>query len=113
MSRKGKIKKMIRKAFKMSVKKDAYEEYKYRHDELWPEMAEMLREHGASNYTIFLDEETGFLFGYVEVLDQDMWNKIPETEICKKWWKYMKDIMPSNPDNSPISIELREVFHLA
>lgn len=104
---------MVRRAFKMSVNKDSYDEYKKRHDELWPEMTELLRKHGSSNYSIFLDEETGCLFGYVEILDVEMWNKISETEICKKWWSYMRDIMPSNPDNSPISLELKEVFHLS
>jgi len=64
------------------------------------------------NYSIFLDEKTNQLFGYVEIEDQEKWNRIAETQICRKWWKFMKDIMPSNPDNSPKSKELKQVFHI-
>jgi len=103
---------MIRKAFLMAMNPDQHEEYEKRHSPIWPELEETIRSHGARNYSIFLDEETSQLFGYVEIEDEARWNAIAETEICKKWWKYMKDIMPSNPDNSPKSKELREVFHM-
>ena len=62
--------------------------------------------------SIFLDDESGMLFGYVEIEDEDQWNAIANTAICRKWWAYMKDIMPSNPDDSPVSVELRRVFHI-
>ena len=104
---------MIRKAFLMSVNPDKHEEYEKRHTPIWKELEDTLKSHGAHNYSIFLDTETHQLFGYVEIEDEVKWNKIAETDVCKKWWKYMGDIMPSNPDNSPISKELKEVFHLS
>ncbi|MDR3412554.1 MAG: L-rhamnose mutarotase [Formivibrio sp.] len=104
---------MIRKAFLMSVHPDQHEEYQRRHDEIWPELAKTLKAHGASNYNIFLSKETSQLFAYVEIENEARWNSIAQTDICRKWWDYMQDIMPSNPDNSPISKELRSVFHLA
>lgn len=104
---------MIRKAFLMSVNPDQHAEYQRRHDEIWPELAATLTQHGASNYNIFLCEQTSQLFAYVEIEDEARWNAVAKTEICQRWWQYMKDIMPSNPDNSPISQELKPVFYLA
>lgn len=104
---------MIRKAFLMSVNPDQHAEYQRRHDEIWPELAATLTQHGASNYNIFLCEQTNQLFAYVEIEDEARWNAVAKTEVCQRWWQYMKDIMPSNPDNSPISQELKPVFYLA
>ncbi len=104
---------MIRKAFIMSVNAGSEEEYERRHNPIWPELEQTLKEHGAHNYTIFLDAETRQLFGVVEVEDEQRWNAIAQTPICRKWWAHMQEIMPSNPDHSPIARELREVFHLA
>ena len=87
-------------------------EYEKRHNELWQEMKDMIHEYGGKNYTIFLDKETNTLFGYIEIEDEELWNKTAETEICKKWWKFMADIMETNSDNSPVTFDLREVFHL-
>ena len=103
---------MIRKAFKMTVYPDRMDEYADRHDPIWPELAATLRQHGATNYSIFLDVETRTLFGYVEVRDEDLWTDLKDSEVCQKWWAYMKDVMETNPDNSPVSTDLREVFHL-
>lgn len=103
---------MIRKGSIMKLFNGFEDEYKKRHDEIWPEMVEMLHKYGAKNYSIFLDSNTNNLFAYVEVEDEELWSKTAETEICKKWWAYMKDIMEANPDNSPVSTELKEVFHL-
>ncbi len=103
---------MIRKAFVMSVEAGREEEYERRHRPIWPELEQVLREHGVHNYSIFLHEETRQLFGYAEIEDEAKWAAIAQTAICQKWWKYMKEIMPSNPDNSPIAHPLREVFHL-
>ena len=103
---------MIRKAFLMSVNAGSEEEYERRHRPIWPELEQTLKEHGAHSYTIFLDASTRQLFGYVEIEDEERWNAIANTPICRKWWAHMKEIMPSNPDNSPIARELREVFHI-
>jgi L-rhamnose mutarotase len=103
---------MIRKATIMFVNHDSFDEYKHRHDELWPEMATELKAHGAHNYSIFLDKETGKLFAYVEIEDEALWERMAETDICKKWWVYMEPLMKTNADHSPVSINLDEVFYL-
>lgn len=103
---------MIRKAFVMSVHPDKVDEYTQRHQPIWAELAAALKSHGAHNYSIFHHPETHRLFGYVEIEDEERWAKIADTEICQKWWAHMGDIMPSNPDNSPVATALNEVFHL-
>ena len=72
----------------------------------------LITAHGARNYSIFLDPATRQLFGYVEIESEARWNAVAQTEVCRRWWKHMRDLMPSNPDNSPVSTELTEVFHL-
>ena len=103
---------MIRKAFVMSVDPKFHGEYEKRHRPIWPELEATLKEHGAHNYSIHLDAETHTLFAYVEIEDENRWAAIAETEVCQRWWAYMKDIMPSAPDGRPIARDLREVFHL-
>ncbi|MGC9326679.1 MAG: L-rhamnose mutarotase [Candidatus Hinthialibacter sp.] len=103
---------MIRKSFVMQVNPDQHAEYEKRHNPIWPELKEVLKAHGAHNYSIFLDPETHLLFAYVEVEDEDRWDAIAQTDVCQKWWAYMREVMPSNPDNSPVSKPLKEVFHL-
>ena len=104
---------MIRKAFVMSVHAGAEAEYARRHQPIWDDLAAVLRAHGSHNYSIFLDPATRQLFGYVEIESEARWAAVAATEVCQRWWKFMGDIMPSNPDHSPVSRELREVFHLA
>jgi L-rhamnose mutarotase len=103
---------MIRKAFRMRVHPGSEKEYEVRHNPIWPELEQVLREHGVRNYSIFLDPEDRSLFAYAEIEDQVLWERIAETEICRRWWHHMREIMPSNPDDSPASSPLREVFHL-
>lgn len=103
---------MLRKAFKMKLYSGYKEEYKNRHNNLWDDMKSELYNHGVKSYSIFFDEDTNILFGYLEIENELLWNKMAETEVCRKWWKYMSDIMETNDDNSPISFDLEEVFHL-
>ncbi len=103
---------MIRKAFVMRVHAGQEAEYERRHRPIWDELAAVLRAHGAHNYSIFLHPETRQLFAYVEIEDEARWNAIAQTPICQKWWKHMGDLMPSNPDASPVAQGLKEVFHL-
>lgn len=103
---------MIRKAFVMSVNAGQEEEYERRHRPIWKELEDILKAQGVHNYSIFLDPSTRQLFGYVEIESVARWESIAKTASCRKWWAYMKDIMPSHPDNSPVSRELREVFHI-
>lgn len=103
---------MIRKAFVMTLHPGQEAEYERRHNPIWPELQAVLRSHGVRNYSIFLDRETNRLFAYAEIEDEARWEQIAQTEPCRRWWAHMKDIMESNPDDSPVAVELREVFHL-
>jgi L-rhamnose mutarotase len=96
----------------MAVNPQETVEYERRHSPIWPELQEVLRAHGVHDYSIFLDETDGSLFGYVEVEDEARWDAIARTPVCRRWWTHMRDIMPTNPDDSPRSVALREVFHL-
>lgn len=102
---------MKRNAFKMQLKPGFEREYKKRHDEIWPDLEQQLKRAGISNYSIFLDQETLTLYAVQELSDNNTADELPNTEIVKKWWEYMADIMETNPDNSPIARTLLEVFH--
>ena len=103
---------MIRKAFVMSVYPGREDEYERRHKPIWPELEATLKEHGVSTYSIFIDPITRQLFDYVEVEDEARWDEVSRTLVCRRWWEYMRELMPSNPNNSPVSRDLREVFHI-
>lgn len=103
---------MIRKAFVMQVYPDQHVEYERRHNPIWKDLEETLKSHGAHNYSIFLFPETNQLFGYVEIESQAAWDAVANTEVCQRWWAYMKEVMPTNPDNSPKSVELKSVFYM-
>ncbi|HWH69761.1 MAG TPA: L-rhamnose mutarotase [Candidatus Sulfotelmatobacter sp.] len=103
---------MIRKAFVMNVHPGFEAEYEKRHNPIWPELEAVLKEHGIVSYSIFLHPETRQLFGYVEIEDEARWNAIAQTPVCQRWWAYMKEVMPANPDNSPVARELKPVFHI-
>ncbi len=104
---------MIRKAFVMSVHAGQEAEYEQRHRPIWLELEQMLKAHGVYNYSIFLHPQTRQLFGYAEIEDEERWAAIAQTPVCRKWWTHMQDLMPANPDHSPQSLALREVFHIA
>lgn len=104
--------KMIRKAFLMKIYPGREEEYERRHNPIWPELEKTLNDHGVHNYSIFLDSDSGHLFAYAEIEDEKRWAEIAGTEICRRWWAHMKEIMEHNPDNSPRAKPLRELFHL-
>ena len=100
------------KAFQMKLFPGMEEEYRRRHDALWPEMKEKLHAYGGRNYSIFLDRETLTLFGTIEIESEEEWARSADTEICRRWWHYMADIMETNPDESPVSVDLVPMFHL-
>lgn len=102
----------MRRAFKMQLLLGNAEEYQRRHDKIWAELSDLLKEIGISDYSIFLDEETNILFGVMNVKDIKKLNELPQNPIMQRWWAYMSDIMQTNKDNSPIAIDLKEVFHL-
>ena len=103
---------MIRKAFRMSVHAGQEAEYERRHTPIWRELEETLVRHGVRSYSIFLDPATRDLFAYAEIESEERWQAIAATEVCRRWWRHMKEVMPANPDDSPVSSELREVFHI-
>jgi L-rhamnose mutarotase len=96
----------------MSVNPTHVAEYERRHSPIWPELAETLKAHGVLDYSIFHDPATHQLFAYAEIEDEERWRAIAQTDVCRRWWRHMGDVMPSNPDSSPVSRGLREVFHL-
>jgi L-rhamnose mutarotase len=102
----------MRKAFVMQLNPGQAEEYRRRHNPIWPELEAGLKARGARNYSIYLHPETNQLFGYVEIEDEAKWKSMAGTDVCKRWWKHMAEIMASNPDHSPIAKDLVEVFHL-
>jgi L-rhamnose mutarotase len=102
----------MRIALKMKLFPNKKDEYKRRHDELWDEMKILLKETGVSDYSICLDEETNILFAILKVENPALLDQLPNHPTVKRWWAYMADIMETNPDNSPISVPLEEVFYL-
>jgi L-rhamnose mutarotase len=104
---------MIRKAFVMSLHAGAEEEYERRHRPIWPELEAVLISHGVRSYSIFLHRHTRQLFAYAEVESEQQWKAIAQTEVCQRWWAHMRELMATNPDNSPTAVELKEVFHMA
>jgi L-rhamnose mutarotase len=103
---------MKRFGFKMKLFPGFKEEYKKRHSEIWPELVSMLKNEGVGNYSIFFDEETNILFAYQEQSGESSSQDLGTEEVVKKWWEYMADIMETNPDNSPVTIPLEQVFYL-
>jgi len=103
---------MYKKAVLMKVYPNMHEEYEKRHKEIWPEMVRGLEKHGVKSYSIYLDETTSLLFGYLEVEDLELWDKFSSTEINQKWWRYMEPVMETNEDSSPVTKELKAVFSL-
>ena len=103
---------MQRVAFKMKLFKGYEEEYERRHKVIWPELQDLLKQHGIKEYSIFLDKESLDIFGVLTVGDTAQLDSLPGHPVMKKWWLYMKDIMETNEDNSPVSINLKEVFYL-
>lgn len=87
-------------------------EYERRHGRIWEDLEDALLQHGVASYTIYLDPQTHDLFGYVEVESEARWTALAQTDVCQRWWRFMRDIMPTNPNDSPVTRELREVFHI-
>lgn len=103
---------MTRIAFKMKLKPGCEAEYKKRHDEIWPELSVLIRESGVSDYSIFLDHETNILFAVQKQSGNQSSQDLGTNPVVRKWWDYMSDIMEANPDHSPVTIPLTEVFYL-
>lgn len=103
----------MRYAFKMYLNPGMEAEYIRRHDAIWPDLSALLTAAGVSNYSIHLDRETGVLFGYLERSAGHTMADLPRHPVMQKWWAYMGDIMRTNPDGSPVAVDLVETFYLA
>lgn len=103
---------MKRFAFKMKLRPGFKEEYLKRHDEIWPELVELIKKAGVSDYSIFLDEETNILFAVQKQSGDGSSQNLGSNPVVQKWWAYMADLMDTNPDNSPVTIPLEEVFYM-
>ena len=95
----------------MKLKLGFANEYQKRHDEIWPALAKELTDAGVSDYSIYFDEETNILFATQKLTENNSSDTLAHTPIVRKWWNFMSDIMEVNPDNSPVVVELKEVFH--
>lgn len=87
-------------------------EYIKRHDEIWPELLQLLKRTGIHDYSIFLDEESGLLFALMHYNSEEKLDDLQHIDVMKKWWDYMKDIMETNEDYSPVTKPLKRVFYL-
>lgn len=100
-------------AFRMQLNPGMEEEYRRRHDALWPELAVLLKETGVSDYSIHLDRETGVLFALLRRTRDHTMASLPQHPVMRRWWDHMADIMATNPDGSPVAVDLVPVFHMA
>jgi L-rhamnose mutarotase len=96
----------------MSVHPGHEGEYARRHQPIWRELEETLLAHGVRTYSIFIDRRTSDLFAYVEFDSEERWAAVAATDVCRRWWRHMRDLMPSNADDSPVQTPLEEVFHI-
>ena len=101
----------MRYAFKMYLNPGMEAEYIRRHDAIWPDLSALLTAAGVSNYSIHLDRDTGVLFGYLERSEGHSMADLPRHPVMQKWWAYMGDIMRTNPDGSPVAVDLVETFY--
>jgi len=103
---------MIRKAYLMTLKSGRRREYERRHNPIWPELEEVLKAHGVSNYSIFYDDISERLFAYAEIESEERWRQIADNEVCQRWWAHMSELMLTYADHSPVTTDLDCVFHL-
>ncbi len=103
---------MQKYAFRMQLNPGAAEEYRRRHDAIWPELAVLLRDAGIRDYSIHLDPETGALFGVLWRADDHRMDDLPSHPVMRKWWAHMADLMEVRLDNEPVTVPLTTVFHL-
>lgn len=99
-------------AFKMQINPGQRDEYKQRHDEIWPKLLEALSEAGVSDYSIHLDPDTNILFATMWRREDNGLDVLSQTDLMQKWWVYMADIMLTHDSNEPVVIPLETLFHM-
>jgi len=100
-------------AFRMQLKPGMVDEYRRRHDEIWPELVDLLRQAGISDYSIFLDEDTLALFAVLRLAEENRRESLPNEPVMKLWWAAMAPLMEVEPDNRPREWPLMPMFHMA
>ena len=95
----------------MKLKPGFDEEYRKRHDEIWPEMTRALGEAGISDYSIFLDPADGSLFAVRKLAGDNTVPSLATHPVVRRWWHFMAPLMDVHPDESPVETPLYEVFH--
>jgi L-rhamnose mutarotase len=103
---------MEKYAFKMRLNPGMEEEYRRRHDAIWPELVALLRDAGVQDYSIHLDPETHVLFGVLWRRTDHGMDSLPAHPVMQRWWAHMADIMETGADNAPVAVPLVPVFHM-
>lgn len=106
---------MERVCFLLKVKADRIEEYKRRHQDVWPDMLQALRETGWHNYSLFLRDD-GLLVGYFETPDlQAALDGMAAREVNRRWQAEMAPFFEGLGDRRPDEgfLRLEQVFYLA
>ncbi|SLN24077.1 L-rhamnose mutarotase [Aquimixticola soesokkakensis] len=103
---------MEKYAFRMTLHAGKLDEYRKRHDEIWPELVSLLKEAGVEDYSIHYDPQTRALFGVLWRRDDHSMDSLPDHPVMQKWWAHMADIMETHADNRPAQVDLTPVFHL-
>ena len=99
-------------AFVMKLVPGQEAEYRRRHDAIWPELANLLREAGVRDYSIHLDRETSTLFAVLWRTEDHGMDRLAGHPVMRRWWDHMAYIMVTNADASPVARDLETVFHL-
>lgn len=99
-------------AFRMRLNEGAEDEYRRRHDAIWPDLVGLLRQAGISDYSIHLDPETRILFGVLWRTDDHGMEALPASPIMRRWWDHMADLMETHPDGAPVATPLVPMFHM-
>jgi len=99
-------------AFRMNLNPGQAAEYERRHDEIFPDLAQALKDAGVSDYSIWHDPDSDHLFGILTRTDDHTMDALPDTEVMKRWWAHMADVMETDADNVPVQVPLKRVFLL-
>ncbi|MGA1799085.1 L-rhamnose mutarotase [Sphingomonas sp. 4RDLI-65] len=98
-------------AFRMQLKPGVVDEYRKRHDAIWPELSALLTESGIHDYSIFLDEATLSLFAVLKLAEPNTRAALPDHPVMKRWWDHMAPLMEVEDDNRPKEWSLPLIFH--
>ena len=99
-------------AFRMNLNLGEAEEYERRHNNVFPDLAQALSQAGVSDYSIWFDPETHHLFGILTRTENHTMDALPDTEVMKRWWAHMADVMETDANNVPVQLPLKRVFYL-